>query len=164
MSVQQLSAALLRLDPGGDMDELEPSSSEQVTSASNASGPPQPPISCASNSYASGCRTDRTFYYVTAGSGCGIHQMQREGFRCIGMCEIDPYCRALLQHHFPSVPIHDDIRTLDLVAKCGQEHLDVVLVSTPCTDVSYRGKRLAQEGHVRRSALYTSSVGCRFEA
>lgn len=34
------------------------------------------------------------------------------GYTTIGFCEIDPFCTKVLQHHFPGVPIHDDLKTL----------------------------------------------------
>jgi DNA (cytosine-5)-methyltransferase 1 len=30
----------------------------------------------------------------------------------VGFCEIDPFCQAVLNKHFPDVPIYADIRTL----------------------------------------------------
>lgn len=31
----------------------------------------------------------------------------------IGFCESDPWCRRVIAKHWPGVPIHDDIKTLD---------------------------------------------------
>ena len=39
--------------------------------------------------------------------------LERAGMRTIAFCEVDPYCRAVLARHWPDVPIHGDIRTLD---------------------------------------------------
>src|SRR5947209_12194661 len=33
-------------------------------------------------------------------------------YECVGFCEIDWFCRMVLQKHFPGVPIYGDIRTL----------------------------------------------------
>lgn len=35
------------------------------------------------------------------------------GFETVAFCEIDPFCRAILRHHWPGVPIHEDVTTLD---------------------------------------------------
>lgn len=34
------------------------------------------------------------------------------GLTTIGFAEIDPYCQAVLRHHWPETPIHDDVKTL----------------------------------------------------
>jgi len=36
------------------------------------------------------------------------------GHETVGFCEIDPWCRKVLDKHWPEVPKHDDIRTLGL--------------------------------------------------
>ncbi len=38
-------------------------------------------------------------------------------------CESDPYCRAVLEKHWPGVPIHDDITRL-LLRKEDREEVD----------------------------------------
>lgn len=72
------------------------------------------------------------------------------GFETIGFCEIDPYCQAVLRKHWPDVPIHDDIRTLDASAV---GPVDVITGGFPCQDVSLAGRRggLAAE----RSGLWS---------
>jgi hypothetical protein len=58
-------------------------------------------------------------------------------------------CQVLQQHH-PDVPVHDDLHTLDLTRHAtGGGRLDVVVITTPCVDVSARGQGLAQLGQVR---------------
>ena len=57
----------------------------------------------------------------------------------------------VLQQHFPDVPLHDDILTLDLVehGEIGDgDRLDTVIITTPCTDVSPRGAGAGQDGMV----------------
>ena len=34
------------------------------------------------------------------------------GWETIILCEIDPFCRNVLKHHFPDAYLHDDIKTL----------------------------------------------------
>lgn len=67
------------------------------------------------------------------------------GYRCLGMCEIDTYCQAVLRKHFPGIPIHGDINTLDLCSVLPHS-VDFVVLSTPCVDVSVQGSRMAQLG------------------
>ena len=95
----------------------------------------------------------KSFYYIAAGVGCGISEMEQEGFECVGACEIDVYCQHVLKRHHPHVPVHDNIKTLDLCAACGVERpLSLVVLSTPCVDVSSRGRQQAQDGEVCQSA------------
>lgn len=39
--------------------------------------------------------------------------LERAGMRTVAFCEVEPYCRAVLAKHWPGVPVHGDIRTLD---------------------------------------------------
>jgi DNA (cytosine-5)-methyltransferase 1 len=59
----------------------------------------------------------------------------------VAFCEIDPFCRRVLAKHWPEVPIHDDIRTLnaDWLAEMGAWP-DVICGGFPCTDISLAGK------------------------
>lgn len=56
-------------------------------------------------------------------------------------CEIDPYCRAVIAHHWPGVVCYDDIRSIDDTA----ERVDLICGGFPCQPVSLAGKGLAQE-------------------
>lgn len=95
-----------------------------------------------------------TFYYIAAGIGSGIADMEQQGFKCVGACEIDNYCREVLTRVYPHVPLHDDIKTLDLKAACSEgQPLTLVVLSTPCVDVSARGQLKAQDGEVRSATL-----------
>jgi len=49
--------------------------------------------------------------------------------------------------HFPNVSMHGDVNTLDL-GKVGPQDrpLSVVVVTTPCTDVSARGNHMGVDG------------------
>ena len=60
------------------------------------------------------------------------------GFKTVGFCEIDPYCRKVLGKHWPDVPIYDDIRKLN-----GSELNDIGLIcgGYPCQPFSVAGKR-----------------------
>jgi DNA (cytosine-5)-methyltransferase 1 len=75
------------------------------------------------------------------------------GFQTVLFCETDEYCRMVLAKHWPSVPIHTDIRTLTgkkietLVPK-----IDLLCGGFPCQDISVAGKRAGLGG--RRSGLW----------
>ncbi|MEO1223338.1 MAG: DNA cytosine methyltransferase [Pseudomonadota bacterium] len=60
------------------------------------------------------------------------------GFETIGFCEIEPFPRAVLAKHWPDVPIHDDVRTLDREAV---GPVDVIVGGFPCQPFSAAGKR-----------------------
>lgn len=45
------------------------------------------------------------------------------GWETVAFCEIDPFCRRVLAKHWPDVPIHEDIRTLD------RECLDMLIAT-----------------------------------
>lgn len=53
--------------------------------------------------------------------------------------EIDPFPRAVLQHHYPHVPLHGDFTTIK-----GDEYgsVDLLAGGTPCQSFSIAGKRL----------------------
>lgn len=64
--------------------------------------------------------------------------LERAGMETVGFCEIDPFCRKVLKKHWPSVPIHDDIKTLK-----GDEfgQIDLICGGYPCQPFSCAGKR-----------------------
>jgi hypothetical protein len=59
----------------------------------------------------------------------------------------------VIKKHHPGIEVHGDLHTLDLTkhATCGGR-LDVVVITTPCVDVSARGQGQAQHGQVRAHA------------
>jgi len=60
------------------------------------------------------------------------------GFETAAFCEIDPYARAVLQKHWPGVPIFEDIRELKADA-IGPVH--IICGGYPCQPFSQAGKR-----------------------
>jgi DNA (cytosine-5)-methyltransferase 1 len=72
------------------------------------------------------------------------------GFQTVAFCEIDPFCRRVLAKHWPNVPCHDDVRTMEF------PQADVITGGFPCQDVSRAGKRAGLSGE--RSGLYRELV------
>ena len=58
------------------------------------------------------------------------------GFETVAFCEIDTWCRKVLNKHWPSVPIYEDVRTLDYDGP-----IDVITGGYPCQPFSLAGKR-----------------------
>ncbi len=60
------------------------------------------------------------------------------GFETVAFCEIDPYCRKVLAKHWPGVPIHEDVRTLEGNAV---GYVDIITGGYPCQPFSVAGQR-----------------------
>jgi DNA (cytosine-5)-methyltransferase 1 len=74
---------------------------------------------------------------------------ERAGMRVAWSCEIDPFCRAVLARHWPSVPCYPDVRTL---AGSEVEPVEVLCGGFPCQDISLAGKGAGLGG--ARSSLW----------
>ena len=72
------------------------------------------------------------------------------GFETIQFVEIDPYCQKVLKKHWPTVPIHDDIRTY----KPKPHSASVIVGGFPCTDISTAGKGLGITKETRSGLFY----------
>lgn len=70
-------------------------------------------------------------------SGVGMISLAAEWtgrIKTVGFCEIDPYCRKVLQQHWPGVPIFGDIRKLtrkELIC-AGIDRVDIMAGGFPC--------------------------------
>lgn len=65
------------------------------------------------------------------------------GWEPVAFAEIDPFCCAVLEHHFPEVPNLGDITKIsgrETVLAFGRP--DVIVAGTPCQSFSVAGKRL----------------------
>jgi DNA (cytosine-5)-methyltransferase 1 len=71
------------------------------------------------------------------------------GFRTLWQVEIDPYCRRILEKHWPEIPKYGDITTLS----CDDlERPDLLAGGFPCQDLSTAGLRAGLSGS--RSGLW----------
>ena len=61
------------------------------------------------------------------------------GFKTVAFCEKNSYCQKVLRKHWPSVPLCDDIFTLNY-----KGNVDVITGGYPCEPFSLAGKR---KGH-----------------
>lgn len=77
--------------------------------------------------------------------------LERSGMSVIFQCEINPFCRTVLQKNWSDLPLHDDIRTL-LASDIPESN--VWCGGFPCQDLSLanQGKRKGLSGN--RSGLF----------
>jgi|13_taG_2_1085334.scaffolds.fasta_scaffold08421_3 DNA (cytosine-5)-methyltransferase 1 len=80
--------------------------------------------------------------------------LEAAGMETIAFCEFDKHAQKVLKKHWPCVPIHDDIRTLD--GKQYRGTVDVICGGFPCQDLSVAGKQAGFDGE--RSSLYTEML------
>jgi DNA (cytosine-5)-methyltransferase 1 len=85
-------------------------------------------------------------------SGIGGFSLGLEwaGMETIAFCEFDKHAQKVLKKHWPEVPIHEDVRTLD--GKQFRGTVDVVCGGFPCQDLSQAGQQEGFDGE--RSSLY----------
>lgn len=64
------------------------------------------------------------------------------GFETVGFCDNEPYAQAVLKKHWPNLPIHNDIKSLD-----GTAYRGVALLTGgfPCQPFSNAGKRRGKD-------------------
>ena len=93
---------------------------------------------------------------MTLCSGIGAPELAASwlGWRHIMTCEIDPFCRRVLEYHYPEAYHHYDIKTLnyetiekELSSRFGnwREGGTVLVAGFPCQPFSCAGKRLGAE-------------------
>lgn len=78
--------------------------------------------------------------------------LERAGMTVKWQVEIDPFCRAVLEKHWPHVRRYEDVRTVG----SGLERVDVICGGFPCQDLSSAGKRAGLAGE--RSGLYREFI------
>ena len=72
------------------------------------------------------------------------------GFKTTQFIEIDPYCQKVLKKHWPTIPIHDDIKTFS--AEIGQ--FDIITGGFPCQDLSVAGRKAGITKESRSGLFY----------
>lgn len=76
--------------------------------------------------------------------------LERAGFEIEWQVEIDPYCRAVLEHHFPQASRFEDVRE---VGAANLAPVDLICGGFPCQDLSAAGKGAGIDG--ARSGLWS---------
>jgi len=76
--------------------------------------------------------------------------LERAGMETVAFCEFDKHAQKVLKKHWPDVPIHEDVRTLD--GKQYRGSVEVICGGFPCQDLSVAGKKAGFDGE--RSSLY----------
>ena len=69
--------------------------------------------------------------------------LERAGMETVAFCEIDPFCRKVLNKHWPNVPIYEDVRELD--GKQFRGTVNLVCGGYPCQAESLAGYRNGEE-------------------
>jgi len=77
--------------------------------------------------------------------------LEAAGMQTIAFCEREPFCQAVLKKHWPELPCHDDVTTLNGSQYAGQ--IDVIAGGFPCQDISVAGKGKGLAGE--RSGLWS---------
>jgi DNA (cytosine-5)-methyltransferase 1 len=90
-----------------------------------------------------------TFGSLFTGIGGIDLGLERAGMTCKWQVEINPFCRTILNKHWPEVPKHGDITQL---TGAELEPVDLIAGGFPCQDLSQAGKRVGIEGS--RSGLW----------
>ena len=75
---------------------------------------------------------------------------ERAGFQVVFQCENDTHCKQVLKRHWPDVPLHDNILTLE---PGGIPDADIWSAGWPCQDISHaNAQRTGLKGE--RSGLF----------
>lgn len=74
------------------------------------------------------------------------------GFKTVAFCEIEPFCQKVLAKHWPEVPVHPDVTTMQFI----EGQADVITAGFPCQDISSAGSGAGLSGE--RSGLFREVV------
>lgn len=87
-----------------------------------------------------------TVLELFAGIGGMSLGLERAGFRVVGQVELDPFCRAVLEEHWPEVDRHDDVCTAPAWwAARPRPVVDLLVGGFPCQPVSGAGLKRGQD-------------------
>lgn len=90
-----------------------------------------------------------TFGSLFSGIGGLDLGLERAGMECRWQVEIDPFCTAVLEKHWPGVKRYGDIKNLD---GSELERVDLICGGFPCVDISAAGLQAGIEAE--RSGLW----------
>lgn len=86
---------------------------------------------------------DLTYLSLFSGIGGLDLGLDRAGWTCAGQVELDPWCRTVLDRHWPEVPKHDDVRTAPAWWSAQpRSAVRMVAGGFPCQPFSTHGLRL----------------------
>jgi DNA (cytosine-5)-methyltransferase 1 len=88
--------------------------------------------------------------HLFAGAGGSHLAGEMLGWESAGSVEIEPYCQAVIRHHYPEENIHGDICTYSANHLAGS--VDGICGGFPCQDISAAGKGIGITGE--RSGLW----------
>jgi DNA (cytosine-5)-methyltransferase 1 len=77
--------------------------------------------------------------------------LEAAGMKTVAFCEIDKYCRRVLEKRFPGVPIFEDIRQLtkqslqEAGVMSDAEPIDLICGGFPCQPFSVAGKQRGKD-------------------
>ncbi|MFK0571036.1 DNA cytosine methyltransferase [Endozoicomonas sp.] len=78
------------------------------------------------------------------------------GWTPVAFSEIEPFCNALLEHHYPTIPNLGDIKDITEFDLQSLGSIDIIVFGSPCQDLSVAGKRSGLSGN--RSGLFTKAI------
>lgn len=68
--------------------------------------------------------------------------LEQAGMNTVGQVEINPWCRTVLEKHWPTIPRHDDVQTAITWWESEQRpDVDLICGGFPCQDISNAGAR-----------------------
>jgi DNA (cytosine-5)-methyltransferase 1 len=81
----------------------------------------------------------RTLSLFSGVGGIELGLERTGGFETVAFCEMDKHCQLVLNTHWPEIPIHENILTLDASSLKGK--VDVITGGWPCQGFSVAGKK-----------------------
>jgi len=68
---------------------------------------------------------------------------EKAGFKTVAFCEIDKFCHKILNKHWPTIPIYNDVSRLtkEQLTQDGIDQIDIITGGFPCQDLSAAGKQ-----------------------
>lgn len=80
--------------------------------------------------------------FISLFSGVGLHDLGlvRAGWEVAAQCETDPWCRAVLEKHWPGILRWEDVRDVTAESVRAVGGVDLVTGGFPCPDLSCAGR------------------------